>query len=227
MQIIDGGVLPQIVTSLSSSPYCGLPNIRDRAYLIQREGWDQGYEARVVLRCVPPFGAASLMINQTSGPGGRAFFSVQGLWTELNEWEAHCLPRGSSREEYKTLASMNEEEKVAIKAEIQQRHPNHSILSHDFAGTNISPDGDASLCYGPRTNHHSGMYVRHIGSRSGPVQCNVIIEEDQSPNSNFFPPRVHSEPGMQVLGKTPCILDDEQKVAIRARTRTHSILSHD
>ncbi len=77
--------------------------------------------SRVVLRCVPPFkriGAASLMINQASGPGGR---TVQGPLTvggsELNEWEAHCLPRGSSREEYKTLASINDEEKLLSKQE--------------------------------------------------------------------------------------------------------------
>ncbi|KAK0452305.1 hypothetical protein EV421DRAFT_892142 [Armillaria borealis] len=93
---------------------------------------------------------------------------------------------------------MNDEEKVAIKAEIQQRHPNHSILSHDFAGTNISPDGDASLCYGPRTNHHSGMYVRHIGSRAR--ESRVVVGKCY-----------YQSQGYKYWEKRRCILDDEEK----------------
>ncbi len=56
------------------------------------------------------------MINQASGPGGRSVQAVGGSDGKLT---------GTSHEEYKTLASMNEEEKVTIKAGIQQRHPNY------------------------------------------------------------------------------------------------------
>ncbi len=65
------------------------------------------------------------MINQASGPGGRSVQAVGGSDGKLT---------GPSHEEYKTLASMNEEEKLLSK----QEYNNGIQTTRFFLMTSIS-----------------------------------------------------------------------------------------
>ncbi len=73
------------------------------------------------------------------------------------------------------LVFLTTNEKVTIRA----RNARSSLLSQGFfADTNISLDGDASLCYGPHPTTHPGMYARH-NWKSGPVRSPRMVGNRQ------------------------------------------------